>query len=230
MIRPVSRRTFFHSFCLLLCVAVSLAGLVSAQAGAPAAGKSLVPAQKTSVQKPADTAQAAPRVDALHDLDSALQRLTEKVSPAVVEVLVSSFGPVGVRERTSAAVLGKQRSLGSGVILDPTGYIMTNAHVVEGAQRVLIVLPRASSALATAFRQSGPAQTYDAKIIGVDTDFDLALLKIDAKDLPSSRSPTSAACARDRSPSPSAAPRASRIPSPWALSARSRASPIRTAP
>jgi serine protease Do len=69
---------------------------------------------------------------------------------------------------------GRQRSLGSGVILNANGYIMTNFHVVEKADRVRVKL----------FDE--PASVlHDAKIIGVDRETDLALIKIEPpKDKP----------------------------------------------
>jgi serine protease Do len=69
---------------------------------------------------------------------------------------------------------GRQRSLGSGVILNSNGYIMTNFHVVDKADRIRVKL----------FDE--PATVlHDAKIIGVDRETDLALIKIEPpKDKP----------------------------------------------
>lgn len=64
----------------------------------------------------------------------------------------------------------RQRSLGSGVIVDPKGYIVTNAHVVEKADRIRVSLP-----------DDAPGQQYDAKVVGVDKETDLAVIKIEAK-------------------------------------------------
>jgi serine protease Do len=62
-------------------------------------------------------------------------------------------------------------SLGSGFIIDPSGYIISNYHVIEGAEEINITLPDNSK--------------YKAKVIGKDKKTDLALLKVDAKkDLP----------------------------------------------
>src|SRR5262245_9645382 len=66
--------------------------------------------------------------DALHQLDTALKTLTARVSPAVVEVLVSGFGGDS-DDSGNTAVVSRQQSVGSGVIVDPSGYIITNAHV-----------------------------------------------------------------------------------------------------
>src|ERR1700726_3631847 len=70
-----------------------------------------------------------------------------------------------------------ERSLGSGVIVDKRGYILTNNHVVEQATKIQVQL-------------SGNNQTkYTAKVVGVDEDTDLAVIKIDAggKDLPTAK-------------------------------------------
>src|SRR5882724_9249982 len=65
-----------------------------------------------------------------------------------------------------------ERSLGSGVIVDKRGYILTNNHVVEQATKIQVQL-------------NGDTTRYTAKLVGVDEDTDLAVIKIDAgKDLP----------------------------------------------
>src|SRR5207245_1276605 len=58
-------------------------------------------------------------------------------------------------------------ALGSGVIVDANGYILTNNHVVEKADRIQVSL-------------AGTTTKYDAKLIGADSDTDLAVIKIDA--------------------------------------------------
>lgn len=62
-----------------------------------------------------------------------------------------------------------QSGLGSGVIISEDGYIVTNNHVVDGADKLEVLFNDNSS--------------YDAKIIGTDEASDLALIKVDAKDL-----------------------------------------------
>ncbi|MGK0442643.1 MAG: serine protease DegS [Pseudohongiellaceae bacterium] len=62
-----------------------------------------------------------------------------------------------------------QRSLGSGVIMNPQGYILTNHHVINGAEEILILLHDGREAL--------------ANIVGSDPDTDLAVLKIELDDL-----------------------------------------------
>src|SRR5215467_13952436 len=63
----------------------------------------------------------------------------------------------------------RQRSLGSGVIVDPKGYILTNRHVVEKADRIRVKLEDEP--------QGAPG--HDAKVIGMDQETDLAVIKID---------------------------------------------------
>jgi len=65
-----------------------------------------------------------------------------------------------------------ERSLGSGVIVDKSGYILTNNHVVEQATKIQVQL-------------NGDTTKYTAKVVGVDEATDLAVIKINAgKELP----------------------------------------------
>jgi serine protease Do len=129
------------------------------------------------------------RVDLLRQFDDSLEELASRVSPAVVEILVSGYGPVErandeVSSGANTALIGRQHILGSGVIVDPNGYIVTNAHVVDGAQRIRVMLsslPRHSKSKAVAWAGK---TVYDARVIGVHRETDLALLKIDANGLP----------------------------------------------
>lgn len=63
-----------------------------------------------------------------------------------------------------------ERSLGSGVIVSEAGYIITNNHVIDGADRVLVTL-------------AGGKEEYEAKVIGTDPKSDLAVIKIEAENL-----------------------------------------------
>ncbi|HTQ29882.1 MAG TPA: Do family serine endopeptidase [Opitutaceae bacterium] len=64
----------------------------------------------------------------------------------------------------------KQEGLGSGVIVSPDGYILTNNHVVEGADELNVMLP--------------DDREFKAKVIGADPQTDVAVIKIDADHLP----------------------------------------------
>jgi serine protease Do len=104
------------------------------------------------------------------------------VAPAVVQILVTAYGPVHEENRTQTALIVRQHAVGSGVIVDSDGYIMTNAHVVEGAQRIRVALPLPSdSGRAVA---AGKRRVLPARLVGIHKDSDLALLKIDGSDLP----------------------------------------------
>ena len=71
----------------------------------------------------------------------------------------------------------RERSLGSGVIVDPRGYIVTNNHVVDKADRIRVNLMGDPETV-----------TYPATVVGVDPETDLAVIKIDAKKpLPAAR-------------------------------------------
>lgn len=123
--------------------------------------------------------------DFLQQLDSSVETLARQVSPAVVQVLVTGYAALNQSGRTETALIGRQRSLGSGVIVDPDGYIITNAHVVQGAVRVRVVLFSSENSVSPHATLRSRPVTMDAKIVGVHTDTDLALLKVEASGLPS---------------------------------------------
>jgi serine protease Do len=119
-------------------------------------------------------------------MNESMDALTRKVWPSVVQIQVSSYT---TREDSSdsndaSVVVGKQSATGSGFVIDGDGYIMTNAHVVNGARRVLVVLPaeNADGTLSTAL--SGRTYQFSARIVGITTELDLALLKVDGQKLP----------------------------------------------
>jgi serine protease Do len=143
------------------------------------------PAVPVAAQQRPAAAAAAPAQDPLARMNESIDALTRKVWPSVVQILVTSYGAREESGRADAGVvMGRQRSVGSGFVIDPDGYIMTNAHVVAGAQRVQIVLPadNADGTLATAL--SGRTYVIAARIVGVTSELDLALLKVDGMKLP----------------------------------------------
>lgn len=124
--------------------------------------------------------------EALRQLDSSLIALTRRVSPAVVQIMVDGYGP-SYEQRVSNTVSDAthQRTIGSGVIVDPDGYILTNAHVVEGAQRIRIALPQPAGASLLEMAAIGKRKVLEATLIGTHKESDLALLKVEAHGLPS---------------------------------------------
>ena len=139
--------------------------------------------QAQSGQKPVP--KPPPPADPLVRMNESIDALTKKVWPSVVQILVSSYGPQTEGSAgNTAVVVGRQRSSGSGFVIEADGYILTNAHVVAGARRVQIVLPagNADGTLATAL--SAKSTLIPARIVGVASELDLALLKVDDMKLP----------------------------------------------
>ena len=142
-----------------------------------------VPASAQSGQKPVPKAPPSP--DPLVRMNESIDELTKKVWPSVVQILVSSYGPQSEgTPGNTAVVVGRQRSSGSGFVVDEEGHILTNAHVVSGARRVQIVLPAANADGTLATALSGKSSLIPARIVGLATELDLALLKVDNMKLP----------------------------------------------
>jgi serine protease Do len=173
----ISSRFFFQTAALVL---VTGACLLSQQPSAQTSGTTPAKsAQQKPQTKPDESSTASA---ALVQLNNALEGLAAKVSPAVVQILVTGYGPLHEESRTQTALIVRQHAVGSGVIVDPTGYIVTNAHVVEGAQRIRVALPLPTEAGRSV--AEGKRRIFEARLIGLHKETDLALLKIDQKDLP----------------------------------------------
>ena len=140
--------------------------------------RAVEPRPRTGAVAPAP---AAP--ETLAHLNAELQALADKVSQGVVQVVVTGFGAVEEGGRTDTALIARQRAIGSGVVVDSNGYVVTNAHVVEGARRIRILLPVPASESAT-IEPEGKRRILEAKVVGVHPESDLALLKVEAKNLP----------------------------------------------
>ena len=112
---------------------------------------------------------------ALREFSSAMETLTKQVSRAVVQVFSTGYSfNSDDSDATSTSLITRQRSTGSGVILSPDGYIITNSHVVQGARKVQI---RLSYPLET--KDGHPRRDLlDAQVVGIDREADLAVLKI----------------------------------------------------
>ena len=123
----------------------------------------------------------------LEQLNDSLKQLADRVSPAVVEIKVSSYGTNDSDDHDddNSSEIVKQHLTGAGVILSNDGYIVTNAHLINGAIRVQVILNPARTAnmpIRTYVEET--RGTFEAKIAGIDEDTDLAVLKIDAAKLP----------------------------------------------
>ena len=132
------------------------------------------------------SAHASEDVDPLVQFSTSIEALVQRVGPSVVQVLVTGYGPLDEHHDDDAdLVVGKQRTEGSGVIVGSDGYIVTNAHVVDGGRHIEIVLPERPRAQASPLHSlvKTRGQIAEARIVGVAREVDLALLKIDATGL-----------------------------------------------
>jgi serine protease Do len=139
--------------------------------------------------------QAASAIDdnsvaALTSLDHAMEAVAARVTPAVVNVAVTAKG-TGEAETSEGSMQGLppgmqqffgpmqqrpsqpqiQHGIGSGIIISPDGYIVTNDHVVADATSIKVTL--------------NDRRVLDAKVVGVDKLTDIAVIKVNATNLPS---------------------------------------------
>ncbi len=122
--------------------------------------------------------------DALRRWDESVDAIVRQVSPSVVQIMVTGYGAVSEGARGNAdVVIGRQKAIGSGFVIDASGYIVTNAHVVSGAQRVQVALPNGPVDNSVAGSLAARITIVPARIIGVSREIDLALLKVDATNL-----------------------------------------------
>jgi len=118
-------------------------------------------------------------------MSKSFENLVRRVSPAVVEVLVTGYGTGEEDDQQPSSGVGRERSPGSGVIVDPDGYIITNFHVVKGADRVRVVLtPTVGDESQPIAMLKSKGRILNAQIVGVSKVIDLAVLKVDATGLP----------------------------------------------
>jgi serine protease Do len=172
-------RRFLHPV-----AAFVLASTICLEAQEPAAQKPANPTPAASARsgRSKATSEDSASSQTLAQFNDALENLAAKVSSAVVQIQVTGYGPLHQEDRARAAFIVRQRAVGSGVIVDASGYIMTNAHVVEGAQRIRVALPLPTDTGRSV--AAGKRRILEARLVGLHKETDLALLKIDEKDLP----------------------------------------------
>jgi S1-C subfamily serine protease len=116
-------------------------------------------------------AQRQPRrapTEALEELSSSVQNVVTKVAPAIVRIEVVGYSRADDdddEEESATHLVSKQESIASGIILDSNGYIVTNAHVVEGARRVRVMLDRGVHAVGDQLAANNPDTTILARIV-----------------------------------------------------------------
>ena len=137
-----------------------------------------------SLSAPAPVAQPS-RAQALSDLSRSLQELSEKVSPSVVQIFVSAYALPSDDAASDRVDPLLERASGSGVIVDPDGYVVTNAHVVANASRIEVELPIAATGGdpgRSILKRRG--RTVGAQIVAIDDETDIAVIKVEARSLP----------------------------------------------
>jgi S1-C subfamily serine protease len=139
--------------------------VTACQISAPSAN----PPQTTASTSPApssSTSSTAPAPVATGDFQEAIRQVVQKVRPAVVQITSQQSQPGQFNEPFTGP-----SGVGSGIIYDKQGHILTNDHVVDGAKQFLVTLP--------------DGRTFkDVKLIGNDPQTDLAVLQISGDNLP----------------------------------------------
>ena len=133
-----------------------VAAIVSGSLSAAAVANLLRPTSSNSLTEPTGSSVSQVHIDE----SSAVITAVARVMPAVVVIQSSSSG----------GVLGGANGIGSGVIFDSNGWILTNKHVVNGADQISV--------------QLSDSRVFTARVYGIDTLTDLAIVKIDATGLP----------------------------------------------
>jgi serine protease Do len=133
----------------------------------------------------ADPPGEAPRGTILHEMNRSMIRVAEQVAPAVVQIQVTGFHAAGTGAKVESAFVARQQVIGSGVIVEPDGYILTNNHVVQGAQRIQVLLAPPSGG--GSGKEEAARRLFVARVVGSEPNVDLALLKIEAVNLPTLR-------------------------------------------
>jgi len=166
------------TFAVLLVLA-----LIGTAASAQASKQKTAPPQKAADETARPSGIDVEPSPGMLQMNTAMETLAARVSSAVVQILVTGYGPVREENRAQTALIARQHAVGSGVILDAGGYIITNAHVVEGAQRIRVALPFPGDTNRPV--PIGKRRILPARLLGVHKETDLALLKIDDDvDLP----------------------------------------------
>lgn len=165
----MDRHSRFYFF--LLAIVIAIVGVILGGTVAPhyAVKPTISPEVATSpmTKTPTETSQAT-KVESrvVETEESVYIRVAESVGPSVVNVNTKT------RIQFFFQAI-PQEGAGSGVIITENGYILTNNHVVEGAQQITVTL--------------ADGRTFDAKVVGRDPYTDIAVIKIDATGLPAAK-------------------------------------------
>ncbi len=123
------------------------------------------------------------KTDVLRQLSSSFEEISQRSGRAVVQIFVRSYIPAEDSGNNSQ-LLTAQNSSGSGIIMSPDGYILTNAHVVRGAHSVRVQLNVRAKLRGLRPEIEAGLRPLTASVVGVDRESDLAVVKIDERNLP----------------------------------------------
>jgi serine protease Do len=134
----------------------------------------------------AQTTEIKPPVPvSLGELSVSLEGLVDRTRPAVVQIFSTGYVTAEESESSNtAALLSTQRSTGSGIVVSDDGFIVTNAHVVQGARRIQVRLSVAGMRAGRTATFEPEVKLLDAKLVGMDRDMDVAVIKIARTGLP----------------------------------------------
>ncbi|MGA7414986.1 MAG: trypsin-like peptidase domain-containing protein [Bryobacteraceae bacterium] len=117
------------------------------------------------------------------ELSNTLETISSQSGRAVVQIFARGYTTNDESSNTDT-LLTSQRSSGSGVVITPDGFILTNAHVVKGARNLRVELLHQPGLDAQVRGEKLVGRSIPARVIGVDRQTDLAVIKIDRENLP----------------------------------------------
>ncbi len=137
----------------------------------------------TALPASAQIAEAQNTAAQLNQFSHAVQSLSARVSPSVVRITATRYGVQEDSGRTDV-LTGNEQSIGSGVIVDTDGYILTNAHVVDGAQKIKVDLVSSGEETISGVLARAHTEPQNAILLGEFKEGDIAVIKVAKTGLP----------------------------------------------
>src|ERR1700740_3120611 len=138
---------------------------------------------KASTSVPTKRSALDNSFDPLQQVSTSLQMVSKRVRPSVVQIFSTAYMPDSGHEHRNTDLLSRGLTSGSGFIIASDGWIVTNAHVVQGGRRIRVQLTH-EAALSAPRNGVSRRALFDAKLVVADRDTDVALLKIETSGLP----------------------------------------------